>query len=64
MTAIIARSTKHGGLAYLAQKAPQPEWTTESSRADVFPSVRDATRAALFLPAQLRAFALPVGMAA
>jgi hypothetical protein len=38
--------------------AGQPAWTHDAAAATAFPSMREATRAALRLPSSLRAFSL------
>ncbi|HVM98663.1 MAG TPA: hypothetical protein VMT68_00495 [Caulobacteraceae bacterium] len=63
LSALVARSTRNG-LHYLAKPSARRDWVTEASDAETFANVREATRAALFLPGKLRAFALPVASAA
>jgi len=58
-TAIVAR-TNGGGLQYLVRRRDRSDWAATEGEADVFQSVREATRAALTLPGRLRAFALPL----
>jgi len=58
MIAVVARSTDRG-LAFLAHHRGRHDWTTADGDVEVFQSVREATRAAMKLPARLRAFALP-----
>ena len=63
-SAIVARTT-NDGLTYLRGRySARVDWVSETNEADTFESVREATRAALVLPGQLRAFALPLGKAA
>jgi hypothetical protein len=57
--AIVARTTPIG-LEYLARSGGKYDWATTEGDADTFQNVREATRAALHLPAAFRAFALPV----
>jgi hypothetical protein len=58
MDAVVARSSSDG-LQYLAVATGKPEWVSSTFVASRFQNVRTATRAALRLPARLRAFALP-----
>ena len=58
-SAVVARSTANG-LAYLRARRPGADWVSKAYEAEMFVSVREATRAALVLPAHLRAFALPL----
>jgi len=58
--AIVARTTPIG-LEYLARGGGKFDWATTERDADTFQNVREATRAALHLPAAYRAFALPIG---
>ena len=57
-TALVARTTGDG-LQYLVRRRDRSDWARSEGEADVFLSVREATRAALTLPGRLRAFALP-----
>ncbi|HEY1427519.1 MAG TPA: hypothetical protein VGF50_12670 [Caulobacteraceae bacterium] len=57
--AIVARTTVNG-LAYLGGRASGDGWVSKAYEAETFMSMREATRAALVLPGNLRAFALPV----
>lgn len=56
--AVVARATDRG-LALLARSRGKLDWTTRDGEAEVFQTVRDATRAAMRVPARFRAFALP-----
>ena len=56
--AVVARATDRG-LALLTRSSGKLDWTTRGGEAEVFQTVRDATRAAMRLPARFRAFALP-----
>ncbi|MGZ6019812.1 MAG: hypothetical protein ACXWKO_14180 [Phenylobacterium sp.] len=38
-----------------------PDWTQDPRQATAFPSMREAARMALRLPANLRAYGLPIG---
>lgn len=58
MSVVVAR-TNLDGIEYLAHGA-RAEWTSVSTGAQQFPSVREATRAAMRLPSRLKAFALPI----
>ena len=58
-SAIVARSTGNG-LAYLKSRPSSADWVSKAYEAETFMSMREATRAALRLPGQLRAFALPM----
>jgi hypothetical protein len=57
--AVVARS-RRTGLEFLVRRRDRLEWIAAEGDADVFRSLRDATRAAMTLPGRLRAFALPV----
>ena len=57
--AVVARSTANG-LAYLRLGRRKADWVSKAYEAETFVNVREATRAALVLPAHLRAFALPM----
>jgi len=59
LNAVVARSTSDG-LAYLKARRSGAGWVSKAYEADLFINVREATRAALVLPAPLRAFALPL----
>jgi hypothetical protein len=56
--ALVAR-TGVNGLEYLCTPRGQVTWSASSNGAVRFPTVREATRAALRLPGRLRAYALP-----
>jgi hypothetical protein len=58
MNALVARSGETG-LQYLAGPSGNSKWVTSTFYANHFQDIRSATRAALKLPARLRAFALP-----
>lgn len=58
--AIVAR-TSGSGLEYLLSHQAAPVWGPRIHVAARFTTLREATRAAMRLPSQLRAFALPVG---
>ena len=58
-TAIVARS-RHDGLEYLVRTAGGVEWGRAEREANTFQNVHEATRAAMRLPAKLRAFAMPL----
>jgi len=58
-SSVVVARTKPDGMEYLAQ-GPRADWTSASERAQQFPNVREATRAAMRLPSRLRAFALPI----
>ena len=45
----------------LLSEAGAPDWTADPRRATIFESLREATRMALRLPSNLRAFGLPWG---
>jgi len=60
-SAIVARSTTDG-LSYLKDGRSGSGWVAQTREADVFMSMREATRAAMVLPAHLRAFALPLSL--
>ena len=59
-SAVVARSTADGGLAYLKGVSAGAQWVSKAYEAETFSNVREATRAALVLPGHLRAFALPM----
>jgi hypothetical protein len=57
--AVVARTSPQG-MEYLVQTARgRNEWALSSQAAARFMNLREATRAALRLPSNLRAFALP-----
>jgi hypothetical protein len=56
--AVVAR-TRLEGLEYLVETAKGAEWAVNEQVAAKFETLREATRAAMRLPAGLRAFALP-----
>ncbi len=58
-SSVLVARAKVDGLEYLAQAAPVA-WTDASDLAQHFETVREATRAAMRLPARFRAFAMPV----
>ena len=60
--AVVARSTGNG-LQYLRRQSANCVWVGEVCEAEAFTGLREATRVALELPGQLRAFALPFGSA-
>jgi hypothetical protein len=62
-SAVVVARTKLDGLEYLADGV-QDIWTEATDLATHFQNVREATRAAMRLPARLRAFALPVNLEA
>ena len=47
------------GLEYLAHNSGKTDWAPAERDADTFLNFREATRAAMRLPARYRAFALP-----
>ena len=57
--AIVAR-TNFSGLEYLKRSGDRFDWATTERDADIFGTVRDATRTALALPSKFRAVAIPV----
>jgi hypothetical protein len=60
MPAVISRPG--APVAYLLlSESGAPDWTNDPSRATAFPSMREAARMALRLPANLRAYGLPMG---
>jgi hypothetical protein len=59
-TSVVVARSKPDGLEYLAEGA-RVVWTEAQDLALNFPTVRDATRAAMRLPSRFRAFALPMG---
>ena len=58
-SAVVVARNNSDGLEYLAEGAREV-WTEASDMAARFQNVREATRAAMRLPAKLRAFALPL----
>jgi hypothetical protein len=56
----VARTTPFG-LEFLSRGRGRFDWATTERDADTFQNIREATRAALHLPANYRAFALPIG---
>ena len=57
-SAIVAR-TNAKGLEYLVHIQEEFAWAPAERDASLFENLRDATRAAMRLPARFRAFALP-----
>jgi hypothetical protein len=58
-SAVVVARNNSDGLEYLAEGAREA-WTEASEMALRFQNIREATRAAMRLPAKSRAFALPV----
>lgn len=58
-TSVVVARSKIDGLEYLAEGA-RVVWTDVEQAAMQFQTVREATRAAMRLPARFRAFAFPV----
>ena len=58
LSVVVAR-TNIDGIEYLEEGA-RAVWTQLSDRAQQFPNVREATRAAMRLPSRMRAYALPI----
>jgi hypothetical protein len=59
-SAVVARTDRHEVEQFLRlTPAGQPAWTQDAGAATEFPSLREATRAAMRLPAEQRAFGLP-----
>ena len=59
IAAVVARTSPQG-MQYLVQTAKgRDEWIVSSQAAAQFQNLREATRAALRLPSNLKAFALP-----
>ena len=56
--AVVAR-TRLNNLEYLVREAGSDEWAVNAEVAARFQNLREATRAAMRLPANLRAFAMP-----
>lgn len=59
LVAVVARK-RHDGFEFLAHVGADLTWSLLESDADRFPTLHEATRAALRLPSKVRAFALPV----
>lgn len=57
-TALVAR-TRFDNLEYLVRDTGPVEWAGNADGAARFQNLREATRAAMRLPGNLRAFALP-----
>lgn len=61
--AVVSRAPAHAhdAVEYLKLRADGPiAWTADLAAATAFPSMREATRAALRLPSTVRAFSLPL----
>ena len=58
--AVVAR-TRSDSLEYLVRDVGPAEWAVSADLAARFQNLREATRAAMRLPANLRAFAMPAG---
>jgi hypothetical protein len=58
LLAVVAR-TKLNSLEYLVRDTGPAEWVVNADLAARFQTLREATRAALRLPSNLRAFAMP-----
>ncbi len=58
-SSVVVARTKPDGIEYLEEGA-RAVWTQLSDRAQQFPNVREATRAAMRLPSRMRAYALPM----
>jgi hypothetical protein len=56
--AVVAR-TRMNSLEYLVRDAGPAEWVVNAEVAARFQNLREATRAAMRLPSNLRAFAMP-----
>ena len=56
--AVVAR-TRLNSLEYLVRDGAAAEWAVNADLAARFQNLREATRAAMRLPSNLRAFALP-----
>jgi hypothetical protein len=52
------------GLEYMVRRSDGLIWDEQTQSAVRYPSVREATRAAMRLPSRLRAFALPIPLSA
>ncbi|QUD87611.1 hypothetical protein [Phenylobacterium montanum] len=59
LVAVVARR-RYQGFEYLARDGQGNNWSTVERDARLYPSVHEATRAALRLPGKVRAFALPI----
>ena len=59
MLAIVARSAPVA-MEFLQARGPEQRWVKTPADATVFCNMREATRVALHLPRQLRAYAWPV----
>ncbi len=60
MSAVISRSGAQASYLLLSETGAA-DWTADVRAATLFASMREATRAALRLPASLRAYSLPAG---
>ena len=59
--ALVTRTdTSDGGGYLLVNAAGRPEWVARPELATVFASMREAMRAAMRLPAKIRAYGLPL----
>jgi hypothetical protein len=59
--ALVTRTdTSDGGGYLLVNAAGRPEWVARPEAATVFASMREAMRAAMRLPAKIRAYGLPL----
>ena len=58
LLAVVAR-TRLNNLEYLVRDAGPAEWAVNADVAARFQNLREATRAAMRLPSNLRAFAMP-----
>ncbi|WP_372785825.1 hypothetical protein [Phenylobacterium sp.] len=56
--AVVARTSPQG-MEYLVRDTGRAEWALSAQAAARFQNLREATRAAMRLPGQLRAYALP-----
>ncbi|HEX3366685.1 hypothetical protein [Phenylobacterium sp.] len=56
--AVVAR-TSLNGMEYLVRDTGRAEWAINAQAAARFQTFRDATRAAMRLPSNLKAYALP-----
>ena len=64
MPAVVSRAAQQGRQMdefLRLSPAGEAQWTSDLDAATAFTSMREATRAALRLPASLRAFGLPIG---
>lgn len=61
--ALVARAAEGNGVDRYLRLSPAGDaaWTDDAADATIFDSMREATRAAMRLPAGLRAFGLPRG---